>query len=84
MEKYNPLASDDESRSSSELDRTAILNNQYAQQEKKRRQMMWLTFFNIFLFTISAMALTCAVVSQRSPATHSAAKLMNQFEIFCE
>ncbi|KAF2650826.1 hypothetical protein K491DRAFT_608121 [Lophiostoma macrostomum CBS 122681] len=82
MEKYGPLRGDDESRSSSEVDRTAILNNQYALQEKKRKQMIWLTFFNLFLFSISAMALTCAVVSQRSIATHSAAKLMDQFDIF--
>lgn len=74
----------DDSRSSVEYEEVAFLKQQYIRDDKKRRQMIWLTYFNLFLFTISAMSLVCAVVSQRSISTHSAAKLMDQFGIFCK
>lgn len=85
MEKYDPTHPDtDDSSSSSAYEDTAFLNSHYVKEDKKRRQMMLLTFFNLFLFVISGMSLTCAVITQRSPSSHSAAKLMDQFGIFCE
>jgi hypothetical protein len=83
--KYESIRNDnDDTSSSGEYEELAFLKQQYIRDGKKRRQMICLTFFNLFLFTISAMALTCAVVSQRSTSGHSAAKLMDQFGIFCK
>ena len=84
MEKYNPTPLDsDDSRSSNEYENAAFLNSQVLKDEKKRKQFLWLTFFNMFLFVISALTLVCTTVSQRSPSIHAAAKLMNEFGIFC-
>lgn len=71
MEKYGSTQQDmDDSRSSSDFENTAFLNSQFVKDEKRRKQLMWLTFGNLFLFTISALTLICAMFSQSSKSTH--------------
>ncbi|KAF2010408.1 hypothetical protein BU24DRAFT_356206 [Aaosphaeria arxii CBS 175.79] len=44
--------------------------------------MIWLTFFNLFLFVVSALTLICVAFTQRSPSQHHVASLMEQFGVF--
>lgn len=46
--------------------------------------MVYLTLFNLFLFTLSMLSLICAVMSQKDSSGNSVAKLMDQFGLFCE
>lgn len=83
MEKYNdsPSSQDD----SIEFESAALLNTQYLKQEtQRRRNYIFLTLFNLFIFTLSMLSLICAVVSQKDSSSYDAAKLMDQFGIFCE
>ncbi|KAF1992928.1 hypothetical protein P154DRAFT_557963 [Amniculicola lignicola CBS 123094] len=81
--KYeNAPYNDDESRTSGEYEKAAFLNSQYMRESRQKRQMMWLTFINLFVFVVSAMTLVCAIFSQRSTSSHSVAKLMDQFDIY--
>jgi hypothetical protein len=76
MEKYT-----DSNQSDSE--NAAFLNTRYQNEDTRRRSYVYLTLFNLFLFTLSMLSLICSVVSQKDSSGHSAAKLMDQFDIFC-
>ena len=65
-------------------EQTSFLNGHYEKEAKKKRNLLYLTFFNLFLFMLSALTLICAVFSQKSDSIHSTAKLMDQFGIFCK
>lgn len=73
MEKYTD----------SDSENTAFLNAHIQKQEsQRRRSYVYLTLFNLFLFTLSMLSLICAVMSQKDDSGHSAAKLMDQYGIF--
>lgn len=83
MEKYNSTQLDsDDGRSSNDFENVALLNSQYLKDDKRRTQFLWLTFFNLFLFVVSALTLVCTTMSQRSPSKHATAKLMDEFGLF--
>ncbi|OAL47548.1 hypothetical protein IQ07DRAFT_120404 [Pyrenochaeta sp. DS3sAY3a] len=80
MEKYN-----DSDSSSHEADQetSTFLPPQYQPQEhQRRRNMVYLTLFNLFLFTLSMLSLICAVMSQKDSSGNAVAKLMDQFGLF--
>ncbi|KAF2821179.1 hypothetical protein CC86DRAFT_411477 [Ophiobolus disseminans] len=81
MEKYNDSASSQDD--SSDFENTALLNTQYLKQEiQRRRNYVYLTLFNLFIFTLSMLSLICAVMSQKDISAYDAAKLMGQFDIY--
>jgi hypothetical protein len=78
MEKYNDSSSP--SHDASEFENAALLNTNYMKQEKQRqRNYIYLTLFNLFIFTLSMLSVICAVMSQKDTSSFSAAKLMDQF-----
>ncbi|KAF1912993.1 hypothetical protein BDU57DRAFT_589758 [Ampelomyces quisqualis] len=81
MEKYadSPSAS----RDASDYEGAALLTANYMKQEsERRRNYVYLTLFNLFIFTLSMLSLICAVMSQKDTSSYSAAKLMDQFGIY--
>ena len=83
MEKYNDSTSSQ--ADPSDFENTALLNTQHHKQETQRRQnYIYLTLFNLFIFTLSMLSLICAVMSQKDISAYDAAKLMDEFGIFCE
>lgn len=54
------------------------------QESLRRRNYTFLTLLNLFIFTLSMLSLLCAVISQRDISSYDAAKLMDQFGIYCE
>ena len=62
----------------------AFLNPSYLKDSEatRRRNYVYLTLFNLFIFTLSMLSLICAVMSQKDSSGHTAAKLMGQFDIF--
>lgn len=84
--KYEPAHYDTDDSGSTLVgddEKTAFLNTHFLKEEKRKRGMLWLTLFNLFIFMMSLMTLVCAVFSQKVTSIHSAAKLMDQFGIFC-
>jgi hypothetical protein len=80
MEKYTT----DASSSSEDFENATLLNSQYTKKDgDRRRTYVWLTLANLFIFTLSMLSLICAVMSQKDNSGHSAAKLMDQFDMFC-
>ena len=79
MEKQTLAAS-----SNDDYENAAFLNSSYLKESDntKRRNYIYLTLFNLFIFTLSILSLICAVMSQKDSSSHSAAKLMDQFDIF--
>ena len=78
MEKHNTDSSSDD------YENAALLNSQYTKKDgDRRRNYVWLTLANLFIFTLSMLSLICTVMSQKDSSGHSAAKLMDQFGIFC-
>jgi hypothetical protein len=85
MEKYNDSTSPSQDDASSDFENSALLNTHYQKQEtQRRRNYVYLTLFNLFLFTLSMLSLICAVMSQKDSSSYDAAKLMDQFGIFCK
>jgi hypothetical protein len=78
MEKYT-----DSSSTASDSENASFLNTQYQKEATRRQSYVYLTLFNLFLFTLSMLSLICSVMSQKDSSGHSAAKLMDQFDIFC-
>jgi hypothetical protein len=84
MEKYNDSTSPSPSHDASDFENAALLNTNYTKQENQRRRTyVYLTLFNLFIFTLSMLSLICAVMSQKDSSSYSTAKLMDQFGIFC-
>lgn len=79
MEKQTLSAS-----SNDDSENAAFLNTSYLKDSEsaRRRNYVYLTLFNLFIFTLSMLSLICAVMSQKDSSSHSAAKLMDQFDIF--
>ncbi|KAI4621495.1 uncharacterized protein J4E88_011004 [Alternaria novae-zelandiae] len=78
MEKYT-----DSSSSQGDAENTAFITTPYQSDDRQRRRSyIYLTLFNLFLFTVSMLSLLCSVMSQKDYSGHSAAKLMDQFDIF--
>lgn len=85
MEKYNDTPLSPSQQNDSEFENSALLNTHYIKQEaQRRRNYVYLTLFNLFLFTLSMLSLICAVMSQKDTSGHSAAKLMDQYGLFCK
>lgn len=70
--------------SNDDYENAAFLNTSYLKDSEtaRRRNYVYLTLFNLFIFTLSMLSLICAVMSQKDSSGHSAAKLMDQFDIF--
>jgi|SRR5690242_15234508 len=70
--------------SNDDHENAAFLNTSYFKDSEsaRRRNYVYLTLFNLFIFTLSMLSLICAVMSQKDSSSHSAAKLMDQFDIF--
>jgi hypothetical protein len=82
MEKYADSTSP--SQDASDYENAALLNANFTKQEtQRRRNYVYLTLFNLFIFTLSMLSLICAVMSQKD-SSYSAAKLMDQFGVYCE
>ena len=62
---------------------TSFLNTNNTKETTKRKGMTYLLLGNLFVFTMSLLTLVCAVYSQRSQSTYSAARLMDEFGVFC-
>ncbi|USP75641.1 uncharacterized protein yc1106_02915 [Curvularia clavata] len=79
MEKYTDTSSQDV-----DSENASLMNNQTQKDEtsKRRQSFVYLTLFNLFLFTLSMLSMICAVMSQRDSSGNAAAKLMDQFDIF--
>ncbi|CAA9960357.1 DUF3328 domain containing protein [Pyrenophora teres f. maculata] len=78
MEKYT-----DSSSVQSDSENATFLNTQYQKEERQqRRSYVYLTLFNLFLFTLSMLSLICTVMSQKDTAGHSTAALYDQFDMF--
>jgi UDP-N-acetylmuramyl pentapeptide phosphotransferase/UDP-N-acetylglucosamine-1-phosphate transferase len=80
MEKYTDTSSQDADSENATLIASQSLRDETT---KRRQNFLYLTLFNLFLFVVSMLSMVCAVMSQRNPSGNSAAKLMDQFEIFC-
>jgi hypothetical protein len=79
MEKYT-----DSTAPQPDSEDSSFLPTTYPKPEtQRRRSLIYLTLFNLFLFTLSMLSLICAVMSQKDTSGHSAAKLMDEFDIFC-
>jgi hypothetical protein len=82
MERY-----EDDPSSVADLGEAAFLDSQYVREQTKEADaqayILQYFLFNIFLFTISALSIVCTVFTQKSPATHSTAALMEEFDPFC-
>jgi hypothetical protein len=79
MEKQTINASSD-----GDYETAAFLNPSHLKDSSTTRRLnyVYLTLFNLFIFTLSMLSLICAVMSQKDNSSHSAAKLMDQFDIF--
>lgn len=62
---------------------TSFLNSGHIKEAAKRKGTTYLLLANLFIFTMSLLTLVCAVYSQRSQSTYSAARLMDEFGVFC-
>jgi hypothetical protein len=81
MEKYT----DTSLPSPSTFESTTLLSTNHIQPETlRRRNYLYLTLANLFIFTLSMISLICAVMSQKDSSGYDAAKLMDQFGIYCE
>lgn len=81
MEKYTDTSS--HAPESDCEDASLITPPQYEREEKKRRQSyIYITLLNLFIFTISMLSLTCAVMSQRQAPSTSFAKFMDEHHAF--
>jgi hypothetical protein len=79
MEKY----ADSTSQDGSDFENAALMNTNYMKEgRQRRRSYVYLTLFNLFIFTLSMLSLICAVMSQKDVSGYTAAKLMDQFNIF--
>jgi hypothetical protein len=85
MEKYNdsPTLRND---SISDLESTTLLPNtpHTTPDSRQRQNYVYLTLFNLFIFTLSMISLICTVMTQKDISGYDAAKLMDQFGIYCE
>jgi hypothetical protein len=82
MEKYTDATSP--SQEASDFENASLLDTNHTKQETaRRRNYIYLTLFNLFIFTLSMLSLICAVMSQKDSSSNSAAKLMDEFGIFC-
>ena len=82
MEKYNDS---DSMRAADADESTAFLGARLAKEEPQRRRQTYvcITLVNLFFFMLSSLSLLCSVMSQKRSSDHAAAKLMDQFEIYC-
>jgi hypothetical protein len=83
MEKYNDTPSSP-NHDDPDFEKSSLLNTHYIKQDAQRRKnYIYLTLFNLFIFTLSMLSLICAVMSQKDSSDHAAAKLMDDFGIVC-
>lgn len=62
---------------------TSFLNTNHIKETTRRKGMTYILLANLFIFTLSLLTLVCAVYSQRSQSVYSAARLMDEFGVFC-
>ena len=81
MEKFTDTTPESPSP---DYESSSLLPTHYiAQDAQRRRNQVYLTLFNLFIFTLSMLSLICAVMSQKDSSGYSAAKLMDEFGIAC-
>ncbi|KAF9730930.1 hypothetical protein PMIN04_004014 [Paraphaeosphaeria minitans] len=68
--------------SSQDGETTSFLNRDLIKETARRKGMTYLLLANLFMFTMSMLTLICAIYSQRSQSTYSAARLMDEFGVF--
>ncbi|OAG06061.1 uncharacterized protein CC84DRAFT_1187106 [Paraphaeosphaeria sporulosa] len=69
-------------KSTNDGETTSFLNRDHIKETARRKGMTYLLLANLFVFTMSMLTLICAVYSQRSQSTYSAARLMDEFGVF--
>lgn len=69
--------------SQADNERTSFLDADYIKETARRKGLTYILLANLFIFMMSALTLVCAVYSQHAQSTYSAAKLMDDFGIFC-
>jgi hypothetical protein len=69
--------------SSQDGETTSFLNKNHPTETARRKGMTYLLLANLFVFVMSALTLVCAIYSQTSQSTYSAARLMDEFGVFC-
>jgi hypothetical protein len=85
MEKFTDNSPSSPQDSAPDYEASSLLNTHYIKQDaQRRRNYVYLTLFNLFIFTLSMLSLICAVMSQKDSSGHSAAKLMDEFGITCK
>lgn len=62
---------------------TSFLNTDHIKETTRRKGMTYMLLANLFIFTLSLLTLVCAVYSQRSQSVYSAARLMDEFGVYC-
>ncbi|KAF1949551.1 hypothetical protein CC80DRAFT_540239 [Byssothecium circinans] len=80
MEKHATVDYDDASSQGEE--NMSFLNTHYMKEKAKRNGMKYLLLANLFVFTMSALTLICAIYMQHSKGTYIAAGLMDEFGVF--
>lgn len=83
MEKQAHNDAEYDDFSSQDGETTSFLNRDYIKETARRKGMTYLLLANLFVFIMSALTLVCAVYSQKSQSTYSAARLMDEFGVFC-
>lgn len=83
MEKQTQNEVDYDDLSSQDGETTSFLNRDHVKEVAKKRGMTYLLLANLFVFMLSALTLVCAVYSQNSQPKYLAARLMDEFGIFC-
>lgn len=85
MEKHaQPEFDYDDFSSQGDNENTSFLNKDHIKETARRKGMTYLLLANLFVFMLSALTLVCAVYSQHSQYTYEAAKIMDEFGIFCK
>lgn len=83
VEKHSQNDAEYDDFSSQDGETTSFLNRDHIKETARRKGMTYLLLANLFIFTMSMLTLICAVYSQKSQSTYAAARLMDEFGVFC-
>ena len=84
MEKSITLDYDDASSQGDENTSFLANNGESMKETVRRKSVKYLLLANLFVFTMSALTLVCAIYMQHSKATYTTAGLMDEFDLFCK
>jgi len=83
MEKQTQNENEYDDFSSRGDETTGFLSQSHVTETARRKGMTYMLLGNLFVFIMSTLTLICAVYSQRSQSTYSAARLMDEFGVYC-